>query len=208
MVRRHAARSAPSGARSGDTPGVRLRRAAESQFRRFGYRRTTVDEIAREAGTGKGSFYLHFESKEAAYLSVVEDSLARFLELAEAALQRKGSVPERMRALVEVTLEYYGGDELLRSSLFGGDHLVDGQVSRRAARIQRGRLRRLLAQTVVAGQAEGTVRPGIDPDATGTVLFEIGRAIVLSELEGTSDIPFGVALASLNDLVGRGLLTR
>ncbi|MCZ7536943.1 MAG: TetR/AcrR family transcriptional regulator [Acidimicrobiia bacterium] len=71
----------------------RLVEAAEAQFRRFGYRRSTVDDITRAAVTGKGSFYLHFPSKEAAYLAVVETALERFLDLAAAALHREGRPP-------------------------------------------------------------------------------------------------------------------
>lgn len=38
--------------------------AAERLFEQFGYRKTTVEEIAQEAKIGKGSVYLHFASKE------------------------------------------------------------------------------------------------------------------------------------------------
>ncbi len=38
--------------------------AADRLFERYGYRKTTVEEIAQEAGIGKGSVYLHFASKE------------------------------------------------------------------------------------------------------------------------------------------------
>jgi AcrR family transcriptional regulator len=38
--------------------------AAERLFEHFGYRKTTVEEIAQEAKIGKGSVYLHFASKE------------------------------------------------------------------------------------------------------------------------------------------------
>lgn len=38
--------------------------AAERLFVRYGYKKTTVDEIAQEAHIGKGTVYLHFESKE------------------------------------------------------------------------------------------------------------------------------------------------
>lgn len=188
-------------------PRARLIAAAESSFRRYGYRRTTVDDITREATTGKGSFYLHFASKEDAYLAVVVASLERFLDLAAAALNGPGSVPDRMRALVEATAEHYGRDELLRSSLFGG-HLVEGPVSERAASIQRGRIRELLAETLAEGQLEGTIRPGIDTEAAAAVLFETGWAIVLGDFDGTTGIPFDTALAVLNEIVGLGLLTR
>lgn len=191
-----------------EAPRERVLRAAERQFRRFGYRRTTVDDITREAGVAKGSFYLHFASKEDAYLAVVEESLARFLARAEAALRRQDSVPRRMRTLVRVTAEHYGGDDLLRASMFGDGGLAEGDPARRAAAIQRVRLRALLAEVIAAGQTEGTVRAELDPQATAAVLFEVGWAIVLRELDGTSDVPFETALGVLNDLVGLGLLTR
>lgn len=197
-----------------DAPRDRLLDAAEAQFRRFGYRRTTVDEITRAAGTGKGSFYLHFPSKEAAYLAVVETSLERFLGRAADALHREGAAPDRMRALVEVTADHYGRDELLRASLFrvgeaSGEpvsSLVDGPVASLAARVQRDRIRSLLAETLHEGQREGTVRASLDAKTTAAVLFEAGWALVRAELEGDADVPLDRALATLSRVLGVGLI--
>lgn len=38
--------------------------AASELFERYGYKKTTIDDIALEAGIGKGSVYLRFASKE------------------------------------------------------------------------------------------------------------------------------------------------
>jgi AcrR family transcriptional regulator len=189
-------------------PEQRLIDAAEAQFRRFGYRRTTVEDITGGAGTGKGSLYLHFASKQAIYMAVVEASLERFVAGASKLLERSGSVPERLRALVQLTLEHYGEDELLHASLFGGGSLVDGDVSRRAADIQRDRIRSLLHELLRIGQAEGSVRADLDLDAAALVLFEIGWAVVRSELEGEGGLPLDRALNTLNQIVGLGLLPR
>ncbi|MBV1860214.1 MAG: TetR/AcrR family transcriptional regulator [Nannocystaceae bacterium] len=43
----------------------RLLDAAATLFVRHGFDKTTVSDVAREGGVGKGSVYLHFESKEA-----------------------------------------------------------------------------------------------------------------------------------------------
>lgn len=190
------------------SPRERLLEAAEARFRRFGFKRTTIEEIAAEAGTGKGSVYLHFDSKQSIYLAVVESSLEAFLEKAAVAVGSEGDAPRRLRRLVEVTVEHYGDDELLHASLFGGGELVDGEVSHRAAALQRQRMRTLLAEALRAGQHEGSVRAAIDPDTVASVLFEIGWAIVRAELEGESDLPLDVALHSLNEIVGLGLLAR
>ena len=50
----------------------RLLRAARRQFTRFGYRKASVSQIAREAGIGKGSLYLFFDSKANLFLAVAE----------------------------------------------------------------------------------------------------------------------------------------
>ena len=189
-------------------PEQRLIDAAEAQFRRFGYRRTTVEDITGGAGTGKGSLYLHFASKQAIYMAVVEASLERFVAGASNLLERSGSAPERLRALVQLTIEHYGEDELLHASLFGGGSLVDGVVSRRAADIQRERIRSLLHELLRIGQAEGSVRADLDVDAAASVIFEIGWAVVRSELEGEGGLPLDRALNTLNQIVGLGLLPR
>lgn len=187
---------------------ARLIAAAEAQFRRFGYRRTTVEDITTDAGTGKGSLYLHFESKQAIYLAVVEASLERFVTSASRLVEGADPVPMRLRALVELTIEHYGNDELLQASLFGNTGLVDGDVSRRAADLQRKRIRSLLRALLATGQREGSVVADIDTDAAAGVLFEIGWGVVRSALEGDSQIPLGRALTTLNQIVGLGLLPR
>jgi len=189
-------------------PRERLIEAAEAQFRRFGYRRTTIDDITGSAGTGKGSLYLHFDSKQAIYVTVVEASVERFVQRASRLLEGPGTAPERLRALVELTIDHYSHDELLHASLFGGGRLVEGDVSRLAADVQRTRIRGLLRELLQRGRSEGTVRPDLDIDAAARVLFEIGWAVVRVELEGESDLPLDRALHTLNQIVGLGLLPR
>jgi AcrR family transcriptional regulator len=189
-------------------PDLRLIASAEAQFRRFGYKRTTVDDITTDAGTGKGSLYLHFESKQAVYLAVVEASLERFVQSASALLDGPGTVPARLRSLVELTIRHYGEDELLHASLFGKKGLVDGDVARMAADVQRTRIRSLLRELLAIGQRESSVRADIDVDAAAAVLFEIGWAVVRTALEGDSQIPLDQALTTLNQIVGLGLLPR
>ncbi len=193
---------------SNNTPKERLIAAATTSFRRFGYRRTTVEDITKAAGTGKGSLYLHFESKKEAYLAVVESRLEEFISQAAAALQTHESVPLRLRALVEITARHYGGDDILRASLFGDGLLVDEQIARLAARLQRQRIRALLADVLRTGQQEGSVRATLDINSAAAVLFEVGWAVVRAELEGESDLSLPVALDTLNQIAGLGILTR
>lgn len=49
----------------------RLLDAAAALLVRWGYRRVTIEDVAREAGVGKGTVYLHFRTKEALFLTVM-----------------------------------------------------------------------------------------------------------------------------------------
>ncbi|MFN8589666.1 MAG: TetR/AcrR family transcriptional regulator [Candidatus Eisenbacteria bacterium] len=55
-------------------PGMRARilDAADRLLARRGFRRMTVETVAREAGIAKGSVYLHFASKEDVALSCID----------------------------------------------------------------------------------------------------------------------------------------
>jgi AcrR family transcriptional regulator len=49
----------------------RLLDSAAELLLRWGYRRVTIDDVAKHAGIGKGTVYLHFRTKEALFLTVL-----------------------------------------------------------------------------------------------------------------------------------------
>lgn len=61
--------------------------ATDRLLARFGYRKMTVDDLAKETGIGKGTVYLYFPSKEEIALShidrIVERLIAKLQEIAE-----------------------------------------------------------------------------------------------------------------------------
>ncbi len=54
----------------------RIIEAAEQRLWHYGFKKTTMDEIASDAGVGKGTVYLHFQSKEDVALAI----MAKFKE--------------------------------------------------------------------------------------------------------------------------------
>lgn len=61
--------------------------ATDRLLARYGYKKMTIDDLAHEVGIGKGSVYLHFESKEEIALShidrIIEKLKARLRSIAE-----------------------------------------------------------------------------------------------------------------------------
>ena len=58
----------------------RLLDAAAALLVRWGYRKTTIDDVAREAGVGKGTIYLHWKDKNALFRAVISREQQRFNE--------------------------------------------------------------------------------------------------------------------------------
>ena len=74
--------------------------AADRLLARYGYRRMTVDDIAREADIGKGTIYLHFPSKEAVILSVINRHIESTLEALRKIAAGPGAASERLEAMI------------------------------------------------------------------------------------------------------------
>ena len=58
----------------------RLLDAAATLLVRWGYRKTTIDDVAREAGVGKGTIYLHWKDKNALFRAAIWREQQRFNE--------------------------------------------------------------------------------------------------------------------------------
>lgn len=46
-----------------------------------GYNHTSIDELLKESGVGKGNFYYHFKSKEELGYAIIESNLRKFSDL-------------------------------------------------------------------------------------------------------------------------------
>ncbi|MCA1566588.1 MAG: TetR/AcrR family transcriptional regulator [Acidobacteria bacterium] len=74
--------------------------ATDHLLARYGYRKMTVDDIAQEAGIGKGTIYLHFASKEEVTLSHVDRIVERLKERLWAIARSDADVAIRLRLML------------------------------------------------------------------------------------------------------------
>ena len=78
----------------------RLLDAADRLLARHGFRRMTIEAVAAEAGIGKGSVYLHFESKEEVALSCIDRMAETLAVRLERLASQGGPVLPRLRAML------------------------------------------------------------------------------------------------------------
>jgi len=76
----------------------RILNVAAELLQRWGYKRLTMDDVAAEAGIGKGTIYLHWKTREALFQAVLERELVALLRQLDSAVQQDphDALPHRL----------------------------------------------------------------------------------------------------------------
>lgn len=75
--------------------------AADELLGRFGYRKMSMEDVARAAGIGKGTIYLHFESKEEVALSTIDRLVDRVVERLDEVAAQDAPAATRLRSMLQ-----------------------------------------------------------------------------------------------------------
>ena len=78
----------------------RILDAADRLLGRYGYQKTTADDLAREAGIGRRTIYVHFTSKEEIFLASIDRVVERLIDDQKRILYSGGSAEERLRRML------------------------------------------------------------------------------------------------------------
>ncbi len=178
--------------------------AARQRFQRFGVRKTTVDEIAREAGCSRTTLYAHFRNKEDLYAQLLDRDAEAFIEEATAALASGESAGRKIRDIVEVTRRTYARNHVMRLAMAGDTEMSLEPVARAFTRDQETRIIDLLRRALDEGVAEGTLR-AIDAERVAYLMFHLGGLLVERETADVGDYPFDEIVSLMDDVFAHGI---
>ncbi|MBI3783346.1 MAG: TetR/AcrR family transcriptional regulator [Deltaproteobacteria bacterium] len=82
----------------------RILDAALERFAHYGYRRTSMEDIAEVAGISRAALYLHFKNKEEIFRALGRALHERAIRDAAAAARQAGSVATRLQRALEAKL--------------------------------------------------------------------------------------------------------
>lgn len=80
--------------------------AAKQLFGHYGYRRTSIDDIAQEARIAKGTVYLYFESKEEIFRALCQQLLDIILTATEEAARTPAPIERQLRRIIAAKFDY------------------------------------------------------------------------------------------------------
>jgi AcrR family transcriptional regulator len=96
---------------------TRILEAALALFRKRGFEKTTMRDIARESGVALGAAYYYFDSKDALVMGFYERAQHDLDPLLEDALAKTHGLEERLQAAIEAKFKYFTPNRKLLGAL-------------------------------------------------------------------------------------------
>jgi AcrR family transcriptional regulator len=162
--------------------------ATDRLLARYGYRKMTVEDLAREVGIGKGSVYLHFASKEEIVLSHVDRIVERLKERLEELARADATAAIRLRLMLLARVLYrFDSVQHYTQSL---DDLLAALRPR------------LLARRAVYFEAEAQIFAGVlrEGRAAGEFAFADAEATAFALLHATNALlPYSLSTTELGE---------
>jgi AcrR family transcriptional regulator len=191
-------RTAP--ARSRTETRRRLVDAATGLFAKQGLHGVTSHEIARAAGVAAGTFYLHFQDKEALFREVVFEAALKLRSRMERAAAASPDPGVAVRARAGELLAFAEENRSLVQILFGRNHEAAGVgvdvLEFLAEEIERN---------LRARGSAGLLAQGIDPGVAAQALVGMRARIVAWWAEEPGRIPREAVIESLSRIQVSGI---
>ena len=184
--------------------------ATDRLLARFGYRKMTVEDIAAEAGIGKGTIYLHFISKEEVVLSHIDRIVERLQDRLKEIAHSEQTAGERLRLML-LTRVLFRFDSIQHYTQSLNDLLAalrPGLLRRRAQYFEAEA--QIFAEVLTAGRAAGEFNFD-DELATAHALLQATNGLLpysLSTTELGERQEVEQRTADVANLMLRGLLNR
>jgi AcrR family transcriptional regulator len=185
----------------------RILSAASDLIAHYGYDKTTVSDIAHQAGVSKGTIYLHFSSKEALFEALLRQEMSDYtlawLEYIEA-LPDGGTIGGLYRAALHALKK-----SPLMSAMLRRDQRVLGSYLRKPGNIfasmQSGSLR---ADTLRAMQTAGAIREDVDTAVIAHImeLFSYGLVSIDDYRQPEQMPPLEVVIETMGEIMDHFLI--
>jgi AcrR family transcriptional regulator len=152
-----------------DDTRARIMETAEALFRRLGYNKTAVADIAAELGMSPANVYRFFPSKNAIVEAICQRCLAEVEAKAWAVARGKGPAPPRLERLILEILAYHK-ENLLTEQRVNDLVMAAIELSWGAIRAHKDVMRTVVEVILRDGIESGEFEP-VDPHVTAELIL-------------------------------------
>ena len=155
---------------------------ARALFGQKGFEKTTIREIAAQAGIGLGTMFNHFKGKDSLLAAALYDDIERNMERALKSLPEEKPVPDQLLHIARSFYTYYAGHPRLAKSYLKQVMFLDGDWGE----ILDEQLWRFLGKVILLlekAQEKGKIGPDADCETSATAFFSHYIFVLISGLK-------------------------
>ena len=149
---------------------------AQSRFDRFGYQKTTMDEISRDCKMSKRTLYEKFKDKQNLFDCLIEREGLKDLEII---FSRMGEVPDpldRLMQLLRTAIAYFSEDIFLTRLLNNDEALFSTMMKCQSHLLITEQLIKIIAGIIAEGKEHGRIRADVDDQVTAYIGLRLFQA--------------------------------
>ncbi|HWD48988.1 MAG TPA: TetR/AcrR family transcriptional regulator [Rhizomicrobium sp.] len=106
---------------------AKIKKSARKLFVERGYHATRPQDIAREAGLGHGTFYLHYPDKRACFLAFVDDARVELDEYLTARRRPGQSLEQMIETTLDAIFEYSQSNPGVLNAAMTDEAIIDAE---------------------------------------------------------------------------------
>jgi TetR/AcrR family transcriptional regulator of autoinduction and epiphytic fitness len=156
--------------------------AATKSFSLFGYKATTMDQVAKIANVGKGTIYTFFTNKEQLFDEILRDVMSEMKTIAEREIKRDKPFFDNLHRVLDALLEFRSEHELFiklsqENREFGTPQAEEGLDKIESVVLE------YIEREVELAIRQGEIKP-CDPKIVSVVMFRL-YIVLTAELNKT-----------------------
>ncbi|AIQ34005.1 TetR family transcriptional regulator [Paenibacillus sp. VTT E-133280] len=156
--------------------------AAAKSFSLFGYKATTMDQVAKIANVGKGTIYTFFTNKEQLFDEILRDMMVEMKMIADREIRRDRPFFDNLHRVLDALLEFRSEQELFIKLSQESREFGTPQAGEGLEKIENLVLEYLEREVQQALQ-KGEIKP-CDPKIVSVVMFRL-YIVLTAELNKT-----------------------
>lgn len=131
---------------------------AQERFERFGYKKTTMDELSHDCGISKKTIYSHFESKEGLFSSLLTRENQKARDIIFGKIAGISDPLEKVIQLIRISIDFYNGNSFISKLLRTDEILFSALLREKSDTLLMEEIISLIAEVLQEGEQQGKFR--------------------------------------------------
>jgi AcrR family transcriptional regulator len=149
---------------------------AQIRFDRFGFQKTTMDEISRDCKMSKRTLYEHFQDKKTLYESLIEREAHKDLAKILSHMGNIADPLERLLQLLRTSISYFSEDVFLTRLMKNDNELLSSIMIGKSHLLITDHLLKMITGIITEGKAQGSIRADVDDEVAAYIGLRLFQA--------------------------------